>query len=252
MSMTSAREEALERVPYIHYPVHFKKKKTEMQALIDSGSEVNAIHLSFVKQLGLLIKSTDVGVQKIDGTTLDTHGMIVAAFSVMDKANRVRFFEETFLVTNVSPEIVLEMLFLTLSGADVEFSGQELQWRTYTIKKALPITRRIELMGMKEFVVAALDSEYETYIVYVTSLSSTPLVAFLGSIPLNIHPSQRPQIFGLIAKETPTKFPAKYLDFANVFSPDLASVLLEHTGINHHAIKLVDDQQPPYGPIYSL
>ena len=33
---------------------------------------------------------------------------------------------------------------------------------------------------------------------------------------------------------------AKYLDFADVFSPDLASELLEHTGINNHAIKLVD------------
>ncbi len=28
--------------------------------------------------------------------------------------------------------------------------------------------------------------------------------------------------------------------------------LLEHTGINNHAIELVDDLQPPYGPIYSL
>ena len=98
-----------------------------MQALIDSRSEVNAIHLSFVKQLGLPIRPTDVGDQKIDGTTLDTHGMVVAAFSVEDKANRVRFFEEAFLVANVSPEVVLEMPFLTLSGADVDFSGRELR-----------------------------------------------------------------------------------------------------------------------------
>ena len=49
--------------------------------------------------------------------------MVVAAFSLKDKANRVRFFEETLLVANVSPEIVLEMLFLTLNGADINFSG---------------------------------------------------------------------------------------------------------------------------------
>ena len=29
-----------------------------------------------------------------------------------DKANRVRFFEKTFLVANISPEVVLGMLFL--------------------------------------------------------------------------------------------------------------------------------------------
>ena len=29
-SMTDTREEALEHVPYIHYPVQFKKKKTQV------------------------------------------------------------------------------------------------------------------------------------------------------------------------------------------------------------------------------
>ncbi len=52
--------------------------------------------------------------------------------------------------------------------------------------------------------------------------------------------------------ETPTKVLSKYADFADVFSPKLATELPEHTGINNHAIKLVDDWQPPYGPIYSL
>ena len=218
-----------------------------MQALIDSGSEVNTVHPSFVKQLGLSIRPTDVGAQKIDGTTLDTNGMVVAAFSVVDKANRVRFFEETFLVANVSPEVVLGMPFLTLSNADVDFSGRDLRWRTYTTEEALPTTRRVELVGKKEFAAAALDPEHETYVVHVASLSSAPLVA-----SLDVHPSRRPQISGLIAEEAPTKVPAEYSDFADVFSPDLASELPEHTGINNHAIELVDGQQPPYGPIYSL
>ena len=121
-STTGARKEALERVPCIYYPVQFKDMdRAPVQALIDSGSEVNAIHPFFVKQLGLSIRPTNVGAQKIDGTTLDTYGMVVAAFSVVDKANRVRFFEETFLVANVSPEVVLGMPFLTLSNADVDF-----------------------------------------------------------------------------------------------------------------------------------
>ena len=97
-----------------------------MQALVDSGSEVNAMHPSFAKQLGFPIRPTNVGAQKIDGTMLDTHGMVVAAFSVVDKANRVIFFEKTFLVANVSSEVVLGMPFLILSCADVDFSGREL------------------------------------------------------------------------------------------------------------------------------
>ena len=106
-------------------------------------------------------------------------------------------------------------------------------------------------MGKKEFASAALDPEYETYVVHVTSLSSTPLTS-LGSPPLDIYPSRRSQISGLIAEETLTKVPAEYSDFADVFSPDLASKLPKHTGINDHAIKLVEGQQPPYRPIYSL
>ena len=261
-SVTGAREEALERVPCIHYPVQFKDTdRAPVQALIDSGSEVNAIHPSFVKQLGLSIRPTDVGAQKIDGTILDTHGMVVAAFSVEDKANRVRFFEETFLVANVSPEVVLGMPFLTLSGADVDFSGWELRWRTYTTKKALPTTRRVELVGKKEFAAAALNPKHETYVVHVASLNVYPsrkpqisgLIAEEAPVAsLDVHPSRRPQISSLIAEEAPTKVPAKYSDFADVFSPDLASELPEHTGINNHAIELVEGQQPPYGPIYSL
>ena len=75
----------------------------------------------------LSIRPTDVGAQKINGIILNTYGMVVAAFSVVDKANRVRFFEETFLVANVSPEVVLGMPFLTLSNADVDFSSQDLR-----------------------------------------------------------------------------------------------------------------------------
>ena len=64
--------------------------------------------------------------QKIDGTTLDIYGIVVTAFSVKNKANQVKFFEKSFLVAHVSPEVVFGMLFLTLIGADVNFLGREL------------------------------------------------------------------------------------------------------------------------------
>ena len=222
-----------------------------MSALFNSGNEVNAIHPTFTRELGLPIRTTDVGAQKIDGTMLDTFGMVVAAFSVTDKANRVRFFEETFLVANVSLEVVLGMPFLTLSGADVDFSGRELRWKTYTAEEALLTTRRVELVGKKEFADAALDPESETFVVHVASLSSNASPSS-SPLKLDVHPSCRSQVSGLIAKEAPTKVPVEYSDFADIFSPDLTSELPEHTGINDHNIELVDGQQQPYGPIYSL
>ena len=120
-------------------------------------------------------------------------------------------------MANVSLKKVLGMPFLTLSNADIDLFGRELRWRTYTTKKALPTTRRVELVSKKEFAATKLDARHETYIVNIG-----------------------PQIDGLIAKEAFTKVPAKDVDFTDVFSPDLASKLPEYTKINDHAIELVN------------
>ena len=101
-------------------------------------------------------------------------------------------------------------------------------------------------MGEKECAFAALDPEYESYVVYVASLSSNSLVASLGSTPLNVHPFQRPQISVLIAKEAPTKVFNEHTNFADVFFLDLVTKLSKHTKINDHAIQLVNGQQPSY------
>ena len=68
----------LDQVPYIHYPIRFKKN--EVQALINSGSKVNAMTPGYALKLGLKVRPTDVGAQKIDGSTLETFGMVLASF----------------------------------------------------------------------------------------------------------------------------------------------------------------------------
>ncbi len=67
-----------------------------------------------------------------------------------------------------------------------------------------------------------------------------------------MYPLKRAQIAHLKADEAPTEVLSKYADFADVFSPKLAAELPEYTRINNYAIELVDDQQLPYDPIYSL
>ena len=119
--------ENLAWVAYIWYPIIFWKKSFSMSTLFNSGNKVKAIHSTFAQELGLFIRPTDIGAQKIDNITLGTYGMIVAVFSVTDKANWVRFFEKIFLLANINPEVVLGMSFLTLSGADVNFLGRELR-----------------------------------------------------------------------------------------------------------------------------
>ena len=119
-----------------------------------------------------MVQTTNIGAQKINGTTFETYWMMVAAFSVADQADRVRFFEETFLVANVSPDMVFRMLFFTLSGADINFLKRELWWRSYTIEEAFFTIKQVKLVEKKEFAVAAFDPGYETFVVHVASLKS--------------------------------------------------------------------------------
>ena len=56
----------------------------------------------------------------------------------------------------------------------------------------------------------------------------------------------------MIAKKVLTKISAKYSDFADVFSSDLAFKLPKYNEINNYTIKLVDGQYLSYRPIYSL
>ena len=81
---------------------------------------------AYASKLGLRVRHTDVGAQKIDGSTLQTFGMVLANFRMEDKLGRTRFFQETFLLADISAEVVLGMPFLTLSNANVKFVGKEL------------------------------------------------------------------------------------------------------------------------------
>ena len=116
-------------------------------------------------------------------------------------------------------------------------------------------------MGKKEFAAIAFDPKHETYVIHVTFLNvhpfQRPQISGLTAkevlvASLDVHPSRKPQISGLIAEEAPIKVLAKYSDFADVFSPDLASEFPKHTEINDYTIELLEGQQSPYGPIYSL
>ena len=184
----------------------------------------------------------DVRVQKIDGSTLEIYGIVIAGFQIQDKFGRARFFQETFLVADKSMEVVFGMFFLTLSKVEVDFVEKKLTWKAYTIAKALPTNKNVQIIGPKEFVKAVLDQEQEAFMVYITMFSK----------PIKVHPDWEVQIATLITDKAPVIIPAEYSDFKDVFSKKFAIVLTEHTEINTHAIDLEEDKQPPYRPIYTL
>ncbi len=170
--------------------------------------------------------------------------MVVSTFFMLDKDSRERFFEKSFLLADVKQNIVLGILFLTMSNADINFQAHELQWRSYTTGDILLTTRRVKLIGKKKFTAAALDLEHKAFVVYIAALSIDS-----GD---EVYPSRRAQIADLKVDEASTKVLTKYVDFVDVFSPKLAIELPKHTGINDHAIELVNNWQTSYDPINIL
>ena len=82
MTGASKKDEViLERVPCIHYLLRFRKdKENEVQALINSGSKVNAMTPAYVLKLGLKVYHTNVGAQKSHGSILETFGIVLTSF----------------------------------------------------------------------------------------------------------------------------------------------------------------------------
>ena len=195
---------------------------------------------AYAAHLVLKVRETNVGAQKINGSSLATYGMVITAFQVVNKFSCSRFFQEAFLLANISMEVVLVMSFLTFNNANVKFAKKELTWRTYTTKKALPTTRQVEIINQKKFANAALNKSVEAFVLHFSSLESR----------ITIYPIRKAQLALLLAKEV--TMPTNYLDFADVFLKKWANVLPERTGVNEHAIKLEKGKQPPYGLIYSL
>ena len=60
-----------------------------------------------------------------------------------EKTNKPRFFQKTFLVIDTKFEVILRMLFLKISNADISFSEKTLTWKIYTTIKALLTTEQV-------------------------------------------------------------------------------------------------------------
>lgn len=80
---------------------------------------MNVIQLCYPKQPDFRIRKTDINSQKIDDICLETFGMIIAILHVEDKAEKSWYFEETFLLTDISMSVALSMSFLILSNVEI-------------------------------------------------------------------------------------------------------------------------------------
>lgn len=65
----------------------------------------------------------DVSTQKIDNSHLEIFCTIIASFLVDNKDGKSRFFEEIFLLAEVSIDIVFKISYLILSNVQIYFNN---------------------------------------------------------------------------------------------------------------------------------
>ena len=70
-------------------------------------------------------------------------------------------------MANTKFEVILEMHFLKISNADVTFGEVTLMWKSYITIETLPITEQVQPLHPKEFVIAGLNADSKTFIVYM-------------------------------------------------------------------------------------
>ena len=78
------------------------------------------MHPTYTK-LEIRARKINVGIQKINGSHLDIFEMVIVDYLVKYKLGMIRFFKETFLLANISLELILEMFFLIFSREDIQF-----------------------------------------------------------------------------------------------------------------------------------
>ena len=70
-------------------------------------------------------------------------------------------------MTNTKFEVILGMLFLKISNADMLFGKKTLMWKFYTTNKALPTTKQVQIVNLEEFIIAVLNIKNKTFVMHM-------------------------------------------------------------------------------------
>lgn len=159
--------QTLQRLPYIQYPVKFRGDK--LNVLINFGNKDNAMTSIYVTQIVFAVKFIEIGAQKINSYPLKTYEIVSARFSFQDKEDKDWFFKKTFLLANISIEVILSMTFFTLSNVDINFETRGLTWKSFISADTLSTMSRIQPINKHNFAHTALDEKSGIFMLHVAA-----------------------------------------------------------------------------------
>lgn len=213
-------------------------KSHTQRCLLDTGSQVNLISQRLVQQLGLTQESQSfTTITAANGSPMFIYGTHELDLQVTDSQGLAKTQRETFLAADIAGEDVILGYGWVRKHRPV-CAWTEGTWR-YPIEEAA-----IEIVPPEEFYQSMAGGARIHAVYYIGG----------GAIQshANSEPTERPRVYATQTQsDTPHVLPGYLSGYADIFSAENASVLPAHSK-RDHAIDVLPNSDPPYGPLYNL
>ena len=127
-------------------------------------------------------------------------------------------------MANTKFKIFLEIFFLKFNNVDVLFNEEILTLRTCTTNETLSTTKQIQIINIKNFVIAAMDVDSKTFVIHIAIWEQEKML---------VHYKKQVQVGALIFNKVLTAIPMEYSNYSNILV-EYAIQLPEYIKKNNH------------------
>lgn len=92
------------------------------------------------------------GLAIINNQQICIQKVVIASFEITNSADRSCYLEETFLISDISQSVVLDMSFLKLDNPNVSLTICIMYWRKWNLEKALITTNQVNIIQLEIFI----------------------------------------------------------------------------------------------------
>ena len=228
-----------------------EKDKLEFEVVMNSEAEISLISHTLAKQLELKL----FNVPNCEAVTIENHPfksyeIYFVQFEVQDENDVSRFFNDSFLGTDLTWNMTLNLPWIQLSRVKVNWDIGKIESWSLTVESILFTTNRIEKIESEELASAVVNNKKKIFVMFVRVTRDEE------KNMNNVHIERRAQIDSALTKikdkpDIKIIIPEVLKEFADLANEDKTYELSDH-GSDDHAINLKLDKKSPYGFIYSL
>ena len=228
-----------------------EKSKLEFETIMNSKTEINLINNVLVKQFELkLFNVFNCETMTIDNHSIKSYDVYFVQFEMQNENDVSRFFNDSFLETNLAWSMTLNLLWMQLFEAKINWKIDKIESWSLIVESILFTTNRIEKIESKELVNAVIDDKKQIFVMFVRVFHDKNKNMNM------IHIERRTQIDSTFAKMK-NKLNIKInifevlKKFVDLTNENKIYELFDHDS-NDHAIDLKSNKKFSYDSIYSL